>query len=489
MTNPRFLVLVLDGLRPDLVTQTRMPALAAFRDRAASFAEARAQFPSITRVNKVSLATGAWPGEHGIWANAFWDPAIFPDRAVDLAKTADVHDADRAAGRLISVPTAGEYLARAGLRYAVVHTARPGAAWLLDYRGDRLGHSHYAFAGPQDCTPDDLPDAVAEALGPQPSASFPNIAQARHAVRLWREVLRPRLDPHVSVLWLNEPDSSFHRDGPHGPAATAALAGLDALVGDLLAWRDADAPDLNLVVASDHGHAGRAGYIDVAARAVAAGFDFADAPAPGATLLRADNPCGVHAPAEALDALAPFVAWLQAQPWCGHVFAGADDPVEGRFPGTFSLAAAGLTHPRVPPIVFLPRGDDAADPEGFTGRTLCVRAGEGPATGTSHGGLTEAEMRTVLIAEGDAFRAAVRLDSPASIRDVLPTLLDRFGLSSDPGAGGRILHEALSGGGATGIRRETLRAEVGGYAQRLEIAHVAGSRYLMSGATGPLAEG
>jgi hypothetical protein len=59
MSNNRFVIIVLDGLRPDLVTPERMPNLAAFKDQAATLAGSRALYPSHTRVNKTGRSSAA----------------------------------------------------------------------------------------------------------------------------------------------------------------------------------------------------------------------------------------------------------------------------------------------------------------------------------------------------------------------------------------------------------------------------------------------
>jgi phosphonoacetate hydrolase len=36
--------------------------------------EVRAVFPTVTKVNNVPICTGAWPADHGIIGNSFYDP-------------------------------------------------------------------------------------------------------------------------------------------------------------------------------------------------------------------------------------------------------------------------------------------------------------------------------------------------------------------------------------------------------------------------------
>jgi len=72
----RFVVVTLDGLRPDLVTPGAMPHLAALLAGGTRFARARSVFPSETRVAASSLITGCRPGAHGMVANTLFDAGL-----------------------------------------------------------------------------------------------------------------------------------------------------------------------------------------------------------------------------------------------------------------------------------------------------------------------------------------------------------------------------------------------------------------------------
>jgi predicted AlkP superfamily pyrophosphatase or phosphodiesterase len=65
---PRRLVaiFVIDGLRPDSITPADTPTLARYRDAGVEFTNSHSVFPTVTRVNAATLATGADPARHGI---------------------------------------------------------------------------------------------------------------------------------------------------------------------------------------------------------------------------------------------------------------------------------------------------------------------------------------------------------------------------------------------------------------------------------------
>src|ERR1700761_4506850 len=75
---PRVVVLVIDGLRPDLIRADIMPNLARLKAEGAWCANSHSVFPTVTRVNSASISTGAWPSVHGIVGNSMWVDAVSP---------------------------------------------------------------------------------------------------------------------------------------------------------------------------------------------------------------------------------------------------------------------------------------------------------------------------------------------------------------------------------------------------------------------------
>src|SRR5262245_65964647 len=79
------LVLIWDGLRPDSVNSADTPNLFRLRAEGVGFAHSHAVFPTVTRVNATSLATGTYPARHGIMGNQLYVPAVAPPRALSNA--------------------------------------------------------------------------------------------------------------------------------------------------------------------------------------------------------------------------------------------------------------------------------------------------------------------------------------------------------------------------------------------------------------------
>lgn len=144
----RVVVVVFDGLRPDLVTAETTPHLDRFRARGACF-DGRSVFPSMTRVCTSSIAAGAPPSVHGIVGNKFFHPGVASDRALDLATIEDFRLFERAGMPALTAPTLGDVLAAAGKRLAIAHGGSTGATFALAPRAAQNGHWVYNAQGPE----------------------------------------------------------------------------------------------------------------------------------------------------------------------------------------------------------------------------------------------------------------------------------------------------------------------------------------------------
>ena len=107
----KFLVVGLDGFRPELIAADLTPNLHAFASAGVDFRHHRCTFPSETYVNLPSLVTGAPASGHGIVANAFLAPGFDRRRAWDGGRADHVETHDVASGgRLFTTPSLGELL-------------------------------------------------------------------------------------------------------------------------------------------------------------------------------------------------------------------------------------------------------------------------------------------------------------------------------------------------------------------------------------------
>src|SRR5690242_4926543 len=73
------LLISIDGLRPDYVTQAdahglKIPNLRRFLSEGSYADGVVGVVPTITYPSHTTLVTGAWPAEHGIYSNITFDP-------------------------------------------------------------------------------------------------------------------------------------------------------------------------------------------------------------------------------------------------------------------------------------------------------------------------------------------------------------------------------------------------------------------------------
>ena len=154
---PRAIVLILDGLRRDLVSAEATPHLAAFAAEATRFANHRSVFPSATRVVSAAFATGCLPARNGLQGNTV---ALMTDDGLalfDVGKPEFMASKRALTGRTLLRPTMAERLADRG-GVLVYNNVSPGAAYAHDpdahgtvyHRADSRGPGFRPVAEPLD---------------------------------------------------------------------------------------------------------------------------------------------------------------------------------------------------------------------------------------------------------------------------------------------------------------------------------------------------
>jgi hypothetical protein len=404
------------------------------------FSHARATFPTETRVNQAALVTGCYPSRHGIVGNKFMDPVASPGKLFDTGDESELAAGDRRlGGKLLDVPALGEILAERAMGLATISAGTPGGARLLHHKAEALGGFRFALHRPDASVPAArIADMIAR-IGPVPPHEIPSLAWLTYATDAYLDYVEPELAPEVAILWLCEPDNSYHYRGIGSPENLTAIHHADAEFGRILSRRER----LQIITLSDHGQLTVAGAaLDLRAQLTAAGFSVGERPGeiPGdgadlALALGGSVGITLRDPAR-IDAV---VAWLQAQPWCGPLFTR-----DGR--GCLTHAQVGLDHPRAPDIALVLHADEAPNAHGVAGS--CRHDSHYPAggavQGATHGGLHPIELATWFAAQGDAFVSGTVSSLPTGIVDVLPTVLHLLGLEAPPGTQGRVLREALA---------------------------------------------
>lgn len=432
----RIVILVCDGLRPDRIDPVRTPTLARLRSEGVSYPQSRTVFPSETRVAAASLVTGCLPGDHGLLANDFYDPAIFSARAIATASGHDLAELERIRGRLLDRITLAERLAAAGLRYAAVSTASQGTSRILA-AGARAPHGFVWSPHPGIETPG-ATGAVEAAIGSSPNHTIPRVAEIDYAARVLTDYVLPQIDPDVAIFWSGEPDTTYHYRGIGSADAARAERAADDALARILEWRmrAGEAERTQVVVVSDHGHVTGIERIDIAALLRDGGWPVAEG-TPGADdlVVVPGSVSFVHGLSDGSRRAHEFIAWLGDQDWFGAAFARRS------IAGRSTLAELGLSHRAAPDLAFTLRQDDGMAPDGTIGR--CLYDAALPVGAGMHGGLHPLEMANVLMMHGSRFRSGASINAHAGILDIVPTILDLLGLSAD-GARGRRLREAYA---------------------------------------------
>jgi arylsulfatase A-like enzyme len=432
----RQLLIVLDGLRPDYVRAEIMPNLYALGQQGVIFQNHHAVYPTVTRVNASSIATGTYPARHGLMGNSVFFPAVDPNRFLDTSDRANllkIDDSEK--GRLQTTTTLGEILQRAGRKMLVVSSGSSGAAFLLNYRvaGGAILQNEFAL-------PESLSAEMSAKLGANPAETTPNSAQNRRAVDAFLQIGLPRLDPSVTVMWISDPDTTAHQHGIGHPTTIDALKRID---GELKRVLDglAAAGQLsryNVWVTSDHGFSTGSPGANLAAllkpfagtlpdgspRIVSGG---------GAIYVRDHN----------RDAIAGIVTALQKTSGIGAIFTPAASPgsMDGRLPGTISFDAIRWNHARSADILYSPDWTDQKNQYGFPG----ITRGGGTA---GHGSTSVWDVHNVLVAAGPDLKQKTIVSTPSANVDFAPTFLRLAGIQLPDAIDGRVLEEALRGGPA-----------------------------------------
>jgi phosphonoacetate hydrolase len=214
----RAVVAMIDGLDPSYVTPDAMPVFRRLADEG-MFSLVDAVIPTVTNANNAGISCVAWPSEHGITGNYYYDPASGEQGYMEES-------------RFLLRPTLMARVAAAGGKSALL-TAKKKTASLL---GD--GTTLVVAAEQPE------PELVARHGEP------PGIYSAEINHWLWKvavDLLETVRD--LDLLYVHTTDFPMHAWPPGDPRSTRHLQALDELIGEALQA----APDAALFVTADHG--------------------------------------------------------------------------------------------------------------------------------------------------------------------------------------------------------------------------------------------
>lgn len=472
-TNQRqALLMVWDGLRPDMITAERTPNLARLAREGVRFTDSHAVVPTVTRCNSASIATGALPSSHGIPGNTFYAPAVDPTRALTAGDAVSLRAwASVRGGTLLDRPTLADRIHRAGGRSAIVSTGSTGSAFLqhpnVEACGDLLFNPSI-WSGMSR-------EGVEAKIGPMPPGSMPNTEQNAWFTRLITDVLVPEVKPRLIAFWHCDPDRTQHDCGIGQPETLRSLRDADGNLGAMLAALDRfDLRDsTDIVVTSDHGFSTIIGHVDVSDALVRAGLkestDSIDVVVTGGA---------IYVPGGDSTLICRIVEVLQGLTGIGPIFRNVRGArLEGT--GTLPLGCVGVDGALAPEVLFSNDWNHAENEYGHPGG-----AWSGPTSkAATHGSLSPWDVRNTLIAAGPSFQHGLVGTVPAGNIDIAPTLVHTLGLAASDDFDGRLLVEALVGGPPPEdieVDRTVVAAESedGRFKQWVQISKVDRTRYV-----------
>ena len=464
------LLLVVDGLRPDYVTPEIMPRLYALGQRGVLFEENHSVFPTVTRVNSSSISTGAYPESHGLLGNTVYSEKAFPTKGINSAEHEQLEAMLKAEGRLLTAPTLGEAVQRAGKRFDVFSAGSGGSAMLLN---------HPLFGGvvinPDYIVPDSIKSQVVSTIGPGPAESIPNNARTKWAVDAYLAFGLGEFKSDVAAIWFGDPDATAHQNGVGTALTKQALHLVDDQIGrveDTLRSRGL-LDRTNIIITSDHGFSQQTGELKLA-QLVA---PFAKSMADGTPdIVVTEGAINFRGPRDAAR-ISSIVAMLQKRPEVGAIFtrpaSGTAPP--GSVPGTLSLNVARGNHARAADILVSANWTADLNDAGFPGKTT-----QGGVAG--HGTSSRYDIHNTLIAIGPDFREQTRSNVPTSNVDIAPTILKLLDLPQLPTMVGRPIEEAFRNGplptSITVTKRQVRSTKANGYAVSAQVSTVSGRDYL-----------
>jgi len=426
----RILIVVFDALRPEFMTPELMPNLHSFTRGGVHYVNSRSTFPTETRVNQSAVITGCYPSRHGIVANKFVLDELGAPCTLNTGDDFQLEPAFRQlSGKLLDVPTLGERLNEAGRSYASISAGTPGGGRLINHAAETNGSFRLALRRPDAAAPAGVMAAIEDRIGPLPGYSLPALEWNSYAVNCYLDYVEPENRPDVMLLWLCEPDESFHHRGIGSKDALCAMAHVDAEFGRILSAQEKQIADgtLQIITMSDHGQISLSGVrLDLAAKLADAGFN-------DCTLV-VGNAGGIWVKDSDPSIITSLIDWLRNQDWCGPLFTrdGAGS--------TLTHDHIAIAHRRAPDIALVMRYSDDNNEWGLPG--MAFHDAIYPTGGGCHGGLSPFELHNFLALSGSAFSQGQIMTVPAGNIDITPTVLDLLGLDVPTGIDGRVLREA-----------------------------------------------
>lgn len=477
----KVIVFGFDGLRPDCVTPEITPRLHKFLEENICCTNNRSVYPTETYVNHPSIFTGFLPERHGLVANAFFDTGVskkdfFLGSLVDRIE----HAERETRGGLFQVPSLTEIAAGHGLKCVSLSSNTAGSTRLIAHKTAQKGGINLSVNGIKHALPED----IREEFGIDPEAGTlikPDLKGLRKTNEIFHFLTKKEGLSDLSIIWYGEPDNSFHTYGIGADESRQAITEADRCFGEIIDMYADGQDEIQVVVASDHGHITVKEHFDLTEALVKSGFR------KGKTLVDPDADFvllwGYSGNIYVLnqELIPDIAAALMEIPQVGMVFTRDRNGVNGIVEGTFSSRLVGGDSNRAGDIRFILRHTNEKDNNGYDGTCICNPFI--PVGGSIHGGLHPSEVNSVLGWSGSCFKKNTIIDSVTGVIDITPTILKLLGIKPKILPQGRVLNELFkdSTENPPDAERRTFTAGRGEFSQKLEIDYIGDIPYIHRG--------
>ncbi len=217
MREQRTVIAMMDGFGMEYYHSAPLPNIKGMAEKG-FFKEVTGVFPSVTNVNNVSIACGAWPAQHGIVANSYFD------RESGSAQYMN-------ASNMIDVPTVFEHAKKQGVGTALLTSKRKSL---------ELFHKHLDFGVAAEDAPVEMIEKYGEPAG---------IYSREINYWLWSvavDLLKTR--PDLGLIYVHITDYPMHAWAESAPESIEHVSRLDELIGEAIAV----APDAAFYLTADH---------------------------------------------------------------------------------------------------------------------------------------------------------------------------------------------------------------------------------------------
>ncbi|WP_221394691.1 alkaline phosphatase family protein [Dyadobacter sp. NIV53] len=445
------LIVFFDGLRPDYITKEQMPNLFAFKEDACFGSQHHSVFPTVTRVNSASYATGSYPGTHGILGNTIYIPEVNSVKAIGTGY-GDLNRIPAAtSGPILTAVSLGEILHSVGEKMMVFSSGTSGQAFLQNHKVNG------AIVNPGLILPESFKNQVISEVGAIPKDSDVNdferhkwITDALLKYGLTKE------GPLVSAIWFSDPDAAAHSHGIGSDEAVDAIKYVDGQFGRILEALKAGnlTSQFNIIISADHGFVTHTGKQELADFLIERGLKKSK---DSDDVVIAEG--SVYVKNHDKNLIQNIVSVLHEQNWIGAVFTKPVNTgdVKGWVNGTLSFDAIHYNHPqRVGDILVAMNWDDRKNAKGHAGSDFSNGV-------AGHGGSSPYEINIALFAKGPDFKKSYYGELPTSNVDIVPTILSIYDIPVPSKMDGRPVSEFLKknkDSKAGTAKKEILQTEV-----------------------------